>query len=225
MPVSGAFTTGPLGAAALGGAAGAGFVPVGSGTGEALAVVGGTGAPAATTCLPCTALRLRTTTRVPPAESSTSARPLPSATTARRSTISIRAASSVVSGMFAGRRAPLRPSPFRGRGDMFGTGADVGGIALSTSREGSRGASRSIAGVDGGVTPLGGATCGASPRARRAASRAASRARRAPFCSRTRRFSGTTSPPTSQRGGQSSVHRSRRRSQAPGSPAAQQARR
>ena len=224
MPVSGAFTTRPLGAAALAGAA-AGFVPVGSGTGAALAVDGGTGAPATTTWLPCTALRLRTTTRVPPAESSTSARPLPSATTARRSMISMRAASSVVSGRLAGRRAPLRLSPLRGRGGMFCTGAAAAGSALSISREGSRGARRSMAGVDGGVTSLAGATSGASPRARRAASRAASRARRALFWRRTRRFSAITSPPTSQRPKQNSDRRSRRHSRAPGSPAATQVRR
>jgi hypothetical protein len=179
-------------------------------------VVGGTAAPATTTWLPCTALRLRTTTRVPPAESSTSARPLPSATTARRSMISIRAASSVVSGRFAGSVAPLRLWPRRGRGGVLCAGAAEGGSALSIRRAGLRGASRSIAGVDGGVTPLGGATCGASPRARRAASRAASRARRAPFCSRTRRFSGITSPPTWQKGVRSSARRSRRHSRAPG---------
>ena len=68
MPVSGAFTTEPLGAAAFAGAADADFELVGSGTGAALARLCGAAAEAITTWLPCTALRLRTTTRVPPAE-------------------------------------------------------------------------------------------------------------------------------------------------------------
>ena len=69
--------------------------------------------------------------------------------------------------------------------------------------------------VDGfaALMPLLGCGSTAPPRARRAASRAASSARRALFCSRSRRFSGISGPSTSQEEWPRSDRRNRRHSQ------------
>ena len=232
MPVSGALTKTPL--------AGAGAALVSVDASETGAEGGGgaadsgCGASAARGALPVTAARLRTSTRVPATEISISARPLPPATAASRSISSTRFASSPVSGHDAGALADGEADDVTGCPGMRSSGGGAlrriwprrgrGGVVCITGGGAARSAirrsvvKRSIGGVDGvdglitplcaGPTPL--------PRARRAASRAASSARSARFWSWSRRRSGISGPPIWQGESPRSGRRSRRRSRAQG---------